>query len=1196
MKTHMTHLRRFKGLTLGLALGLATITPAQAQVDIANSPLFVTSSIEPNIMFILDDSGSMHFEVTPDDIAFPGTAYAAFVFPRANQVYGAEDYAQSFLQVATVADNNAYNARLRSPQVNATYYNPSVTYTPWTKHDNTLYPVASPSCAPHNPEKSGTCPTGSVNGYARNLTVTNGSYNSNYWRSCDSAGSCTSSDSSTPTFWPATYFWYDGSDAWGWNDYTKIEIKAGTPSYSGHGRENRTDCAGGICTYAQEIQNFANWYTYYRSRILASRAAIGKSFAQQSEGMRVGFGAINKGSSYVDSLTISTDTIVLGVRPFSGANRQAFFSELYTRDIPRLGTPLRKALDDAGKYFSRTDNRGPWGAVPGTNDSTTHLQCRQSYTILMTDGYWSGTSTHQAGTSAARDNVDNLDGPVIYDPEGNSYQYVPKDPFRDSASNTLADVAMYYWKRDLRTDLANEVPTSPSNPAFWQHMVTFGVGLGVSGSIDPQTAWAAVENETAIAWTNTDPNSVNCSGTACAARLDDLLHAAINSHGGFFSAADPQTFATELSGVLDAIVARVESSATAAAASSAFLHTGTKLYTAGFRSGDWSGMLSAHNINPDGNLGGLAWDAETQLRATTPAARNIFTRNNTTNATVALELANLSAAQQTALNRSLTNTTDSLGANRIDWLRGNDAAHTSFRSRSGSGDLRRLGDIINSNPQFSGNIDFGYRLLPGAEGTSYITFRTTSPITTRPDMIYVAANDGMLHAFHGETGAEVFAYIPSSLLLPEGTDTFSRINRLMDPDYTHRYFMDGTAAVSDAYATSWANGGSAGWRTVLVGSMGAGGRTVYALDVTDPTATGNKVLWEFNDADLGYNVGQPAIVRMTNGDWAAIFGNGYNSANHRAVLYIVRLRDGALLSKVDTGVGSAAAPNGMASPLASDWTESDLITRRVYAGDLQGNLWRFNVSGNVSQWNQSGNRMVLFQAKDAGGTPQPITTRPGARPLLNVEYNPLMIVFGTGSFFRDQDSTSTQVQTLYGIIDNATLVTNRSELLQQEITWQGDVTFDSYTYTVRSVSSNDALATHKGWYLDLIYAGNAEGERVISAPTFPTGLTQDRVRFSTLIPNDDPCSSGRSGFIMDLMLADGGANQYAVYDLNRDGYFTANENYSGLGGGTGEELVTIRDAGIERGYLGDGTVLPPMSIGGKEGRESWRQLRPAIDD
>lgn len=1176
MKTPMTQLRRIKGLTLGLTLGLAAVAPAQAQVDIASAPLFVTSSIEPNIMFILDDSGSMHFENMPDEHIVNGAYY---MYGRIDNLYSTGNYTN---RAPSFADGHVYGAFTRTPQFNSTYYNPAVTYTPWPQaaDNGTLMPAADPAAAYHNPLRTarGT----------RNLTANNTRNSS--WQNCTgiarNAVTNTFSFSGcgdfaeSQTFWPAVYFWHDGSTNYAWANFTKFEIRSTTLTYTGHGRDNRSDCAAApTCTYDEEIQNFANWYTYYRSRILAARGGISRAFAQQGEGMRVGYATINAGWSTVDG--VGTSKIVRGVRHFASADRTQFFNLLYDRDIPAAGTPLRLTLQAAGNYFSRTDNQGPWAANPGTTDTTPHLQCRQSYSILMTDGYWNGSDPSGIGNS------DNANGPVHTAPDGSTFQYIPKDPYRDDHTNTLADAAMHYWKNDLRTDLANEVPTSPQNEAFWQHMVTFGVGLGVTGSVDPQDAWDAVANETAISWLN--PFSTN------PAKIDDLLHAGINSRGGFFSAADPETFATELSGVLDAIVARVESSATAAAASSAFLHTGTKLYTAGFRSGDWSGMLSAHNINPDGNLGGLAWDAEAQLRATTPAGRNIFTRNSTTNATVALDIANLSTAQQTALNRSLTNTTDSLGTNRIDWLRGNDAAHTSFRSRSGSGELRRLGDIINSNPQFSGNIDFGYRMLPGTEGTSYITFRTTAPITTRPDMIYVAANDGMLHAFHGETGAEVFAYMPSSLFLPEGADTFARINRLMDPDYSHRYFMDGTAAVSDAYATSWANGGSGGWRTVLVGSMGAGGRTVYALDVTDPTASGNKVLWEFNDADLGYNVGQPAIVRMTNGDWAAIFGNGYNSANHRAVLYIVRLRDGALLSKVDTGVGSAAAPNGMASPLASDWTESDLITRRVYAGDLQGNLWRFNVSGNQSQWNQSGNRMVLFQARDAGGTPQPITTRPGARPLLNVEYNPLMIVFGTGSFFRDQDSTSTQVQTLYGVIDNAALV-NRNELLQQEITWQGDVTFDSYTYTVRSVSSNDALATHKGWYLDLIYAGNAEGERVISAPTFPTGLTQNRVRFSTLIPNDDPCSSGRSGFIMDLMLADGGANQFAVYDLNRDGYFTDNENYSGLGGGTGEELVTIRDAGIERGYLGDGTVLPPMSIGGKEGRESWKQLRPAIDD
>lgn len=1174
--------RRFRAIGLGAAIGLATALPTQAAVDIASVPLFLTASVDPNLMFILDDSGSMQFEVMPDEFIYSNiNVNARYVFPRANGIYGGGDY---YNRVPTVDDDEPYNALMRSPQVNTLYYNPSVTYTPWTRHDGSLYPAATPECALHNPERTGACPTGttSANSYARNLTVDNGNYNSNRWYSCTKSGASVSCSYTTGsrTFWPAVYFWHNGGDIWTWGNYTKVEILPTTTSYTGHGRESRGDCAAApTCTYAEEMQNFANWYTYYRSRVLAARAGIGKAFAEQGEGMRVGFAAINKGSTTIDG--VSTGTIIRGVRPFSGSDRIDFFDLLYGHIIPNEGTPLRRALNDVGLYFSRTDNRGPWGAMPGTNNSSAHLQCRQNFSILMTDGYWSEGSTYQASTSGARTNNDGTNGTTITGPNDQSYSYTAASPFTDSYSNTLADVAMYYWKRDLRTDLDNEVPTTPANPAFWQHMVTFGVGLGVSGSVDPDTAFDAIGSGAAISWP--DPTASE------AAKLDDLLHAAVNSRGGFFSAADPVTFANELSDVLNTIVARVESSSTSAAASSATLQSDTLLYTAGFRSTDWSGQLQARHINANGSLGTTAWSAETKLREQSPGARNIVTVSSDTNSGVQLTLANLGAVQLSAINRDLDGVTDGLGGNRIAWLRGDETAHSSFRSRSGSGEARLLGDIINSNPQFAGKKNFGYRLLSDL-GDSYTSFRNSAGYQARPNMLYLGANDGLLHGFDAATGTERFAYIPSELLLPEISGSFARINRLMAQDYSHKYFVDGTVAIGDAH---WAGT----WKTVLVGTMGAGGRTVFALDVTSPQSFGPaNVLWEFTDTDLGYGVGQPAIVRMSTGEWAAVFGNGYNSANHRAMLFIVRLRDGQLLAKIDTGSGNADAPNGLAPPTAV-LSMNDLSADTIYAGDLSGQLWRFKVSGNISTWANNSSRKVLFQARDSGGTAQPITAAPEVA-ILPGDPDKLIVTFGTGSYFRTQDDSSLQVQSLYGIVDdNGTVVTGRGQLLGQSITSQFDYTVDGRSYTLREVSDT-SMTTEKGWYLDLIYGGNAQGERVVSRPLLLSGATRDRVRFSTLIPDKDPCATrgGRDGFVMDIMLASGGRADHPVFDLNGDGLFDGDDqpngrNVSGLRIGGGEEMIVISDGdGQGHMYVGENHTIVEEP-GTPRGRQSWRQIR-----
>ncbi|MCC5858553.1 MAG: pilus assembly protein PilY [Ectothiorhodospiraceae bacterium] len=1167
--------RAARGTFLGAVFGLSAAMPATAQagVDIANAPLFLTTSIEPNIVFILDDSGSMHWEIMPDAHI---NSRAYYLYGRVDNLYSSGNYTDR----APTTREDPYNAFSRSPQFNSIYYNPAVTYLPWPKADNNeeRMPDADPEAAYHNPMRTdrGT----------RDLTSVNSRNGS--WRSCDtitrdadtgdfSFSSC-SSNTRTENFWPALYYWHDGSDGYAYDNYQRVDIEPATTTYSGHGRENRSDCTGGVCTYDEEIQNFANWYTYYRSRVLAARGGIGSAFAQQAEGMRVGYGTINAGTTDVDG--VSTNRLVRGVRRFTGEDREEFFDLLYDRDIPASGTPLRTALQAAGEYYSRTDSSGPWSTTPGFAGGEDYA-CRQSFTILMSDGFWNGADPGVG-------NVDGNRGPVHSSPDGlTTYRYEPGPPFEDSYSNTLADVAMHYWKNDLRSDLDNLVPTSQRNPAFWQHMVTYTVGLGVQGRIDPDEAFDAIASGATIDWpdpTDGDPE-----------KIDDMLHAAVNSRGGFFSASDPELFSEELGGVLDDIIARVEESATSSAASAAILQTDTLLYVAGFRSGDWSGELKAYELDTDGSVGRQHWNAETRLLDISPSARRIYTTNSDTGSGVPLRPGDIALVQRNALSTDLDGDDDGGAADRIDWLRG--VSVEGFRSRTEAGYRRLLGDIVNSSPQYVGKRDFGYNLIGGTEGSRYLEFRRQSSYRNRPDVIYVGSNNGLFHAFDAENGNELFAYMPSELLLPESAGGPARINRLMDVEYTHRYFVDGTAVVGDAYL-----GGN--WKTVAVGSMGAGGRTVFALDVTNPGSFGSgNVLWEFTHPDLGYAVGQPSIVRMRDGSWAAVFGNGYNSNSHRAGLFIVPLDDPDDYVFIDTGVGDASSPNGLASPQITDWPGGDLSARRIYAGDLQGNLWAFNVSStNSNHWDNAGNRRVLFQAQDDNDQPQPITSRP-ALAVHPDEAESLIVLFGTGSYFRNQDREldNPQIQSLYGIVDRGSAVGGRDELLEQTIEWQGQHTFDtedgSVTYTLRQVSDNE-LDTEDGWFLDLVVGGNAEGERVINAPVFPTGAMPTRVRFSTLIPDEDPCGTGRRGFIMDLDLATGGRTSEAVFDLNLDGTAGPGDNVggvpiSGVESGQGEELTIIRshEGSLDHLYDGRGRDIRSLNEAGPAGRQSWMQLR-----
>ena len=496
-------------------------------------------------------------------------------------------------------------------------------------------------------------------------------------------------------------------------------------------------------------------------------------------------------------------------------------------------------------------------------------------------------------------------------------------------------------------------------------------------------------------------------------------------------------------------------------------------------------------------------------------------------------------------------------------------------------------------------------------GDEYRAFRSGQDYQTRVDALYVPANDGILHAFDSETGEELFGYIPSELLLPSNSNSYARLSELMKPDYTHRYFMDGTPRVQDAYIDKDGSGDKE-WRTVLLGTMGKGGKTVFALDITDPESfsPADDVLWEFQHTNLGYGVTDPQISLLQNGTWVAIFGNGYNGASGQSSLFVVNLETGALIEELQTGVGSASNVNGLASATVTSFPETDAFTRYAYGGDLLGNLWRFDLTGaNTSSWDTT----KVFTTEGPAGSAQPITVAP------RIARNPnnkdeIVAAFGTGSFLRNGDEGDYEIQTLYAIKDDLTAFgLERADLLQQTITEQEDIVVakdsgnGTNSFTVRKTSSN-LLTNEDGWYLDLAYNSIKEGERVISRATFPFGVNPDRVRFTTVIPDSDPCGSGRTGFIMDLKLTSGAPSETPVFDLNSDGTFNSGDitgDYapSGIKVGYGGENRTMATND------GDAEVLIPgmdpnqlsgdpcedglcaRSLDSNIGRQTWEQLR-----
>lgn len=660
---------------------------------------------------------------------------------------------------------------------------------------------------------------------------------------------------------------------------------------------------------------------------------------------------------------------------------------------------------------------------------------------------------------------------------------------------------------------------------------------------------------------------------------------------GYFQVTDPGELIAKLGSVFESIM-KTSSSAASVATNSTRLDVDTVVYQARFNSEDWRGHLLAFDIESDGDIGDPTWDAADLIPAA--GSRDIFTWNPDTNndgntadgAGRAFSWASLSTAQQAKLNTDPDNNVDGNGDERLAWLRG-DASNEkrnggAFRNRT----VTVLGDIVNSDPFYVGTPDYRYHLLPNAtEAAAYTAFRQDASYQSRTEMLYVGANDGMLHAFNANTGIEEFAYIPNLV--------YDHLSDLPDPDYTHRYFVDGSPRAGDAYI----NGE---WKTVLLGTLGAGGAGVFALDVTNPGSFGaSDVMWEFTDADLGDMSGQATIVRLNDGNWYALFGNGFESAAGKAVLYLVDLETAAATKFV----AHDGPNNGLATPVPVD-VDGDRVTDYVYAGDIHGNLWKFDFSGGSGQWGvafkQGQNRYPLFTATDDAGNPQPITQRPAVGVHPDGGY---MVYFGTGSFYAEGDNVipaSPDVQTFYGIRDAAARIdSGRSELQEQTI----DAEISLTNADVRVVSNHNVdYASDHGWYIDLVSpAVGAEGERSVANPV----LRGDRIIFTTLIPSSAACDFGGTGWLMELDAINGKRLPYTVLDVNDDGVFDE-EDFASIDdtdypvSGMRSSVGIIKSPGIisagdkeykyASGSTGEIAVISERSSL-DTGRKSWREVR-----
>jgi len=1129
-----------------LMAALFAVMPLQhahsAPGTLPSAPLFLSTVIEPNIFFTLDDSRSMDW--TPiihssvGGIAIDSGSGLPILNGRLRHYYHPGWANMNDIISPVALDPEAWAAK--SKDANLLYYDPGVTYTPWPGINASTglpYANADPTKAPADP-----------NNWLANTQDITTVLNYNDGRSCTAC-----------LYIPTYYEWVDDGDGILHATLDKgnpIEIKpANAPFPSGR-------------NYTDEMQNFANWLVYYRKRSMAMRAGIGKVIYNSTSG-RMGLDVFVKGHQ-VDAATMS-----------SPANKRTLLDSFYNMKFPGGGgTPARKALQRVGELFAgNTANPSPIESLANGGD------CQQNFNILLTDGYYNGTSPSVGNT--------DFDGSAVTDNgfDGDINESVDDGNYADSYSNTLADVAMYYYETDLST-LPDNVPVQPGiDEAAHQHLVTYTIAYGVNGTLDPKK-----QDPTDAGFVWPDPTLSN------EAKIDDVWHAAYNARGNYISAQNSTVLQSELGDSLIDITQR-SGITTAVAANSTKLNTDSIVYLAQFNTSGWQGSLQAYPI-VDLNTGQLVftptWDAGFNLtqRDILARPRTVITYDKSAGVAdgVPFQWTNLSASMQADLTTSPSGGTDTatVGAARLDFIRGdrsNEGVGYMFRERQSV-----LGDIINSGPVFVGAPNLAWPdYAPFPTGSNAYSVFKNGTAATRQEMLYVGSNDGMLHAFDDKTGEEVFGYVPGQIY----SQAASRgLHYLTDPDYQHQYYVDLTPAVSDVFLP-----GGVDWTTVLIGGLRSGGRGYFALDVTNPATfseanAAKTVLWEFtsdNDADLGYTYSRPFIGMTNDGSWVAIFGNGYNdTGSGEAQLFIVDIAKGidgkwaaGDYKKITTGVGTTLDRNGLATPALADLDGNGTIDR-VWAGDLQGNMWAFDLSSaNPTQW---------ASAYKSGSTPSPLfTTQSGepitAKPVLASHPTQpdsgspsnapnIMVFFGSGQYLVDADKSTTSTQSFYGVWDKGDAALISTDLIEQ--------TFDSsFTGPVLTRNPVDYSIDH-GWYFNL----PDTGERSVTSPI----ARADTVFFNTFVPEGDPCGAGGYGYKYAVDMVTGGSPLEPVIDSNNDGMIDDNDYQTG--GGSRSTLAAVRQDGYlpepvfieDLAFTADKAVKVKALVDIPSGRFSWLEL------
>jgi len=1128
-------------LALAALLVVPGMNTARAEVtDLADGPLThsAVSEVRPNLLFILDDSGSMAWQ----------------------SLTGTDGTGQHSTSVAEF-----YSAIL-----NGAYYNPNITYSPGVKSDSSSLGNSVPKAALNDayigtgttnletlcyskpdqvPPLPGT-PDPPVPMVSSNTTACKAAKDATY-------------NTTRGKF--AFFYQYDNSlfkagtfdcrftppalpNTTNKNCYKRVDIVSTTASYpirlpSGI-QVKKPDGTNATRTYAEEIQNFANWHSYYRSRMNIMKTASGQAFSSVRDNFRVGFLTINPGKDG-DTPNPVVPAKYLKIARFDQAHKDAWY-KLFYGQTTNGSTPLRSALARAGRHFAgiTTDINN------GMAEDPLEYSCQQNFALLTTDGYWNDSSGGPKHTSNAtvgdQDSKADLVAPFYVTRLSGTLD-------GKATADTLADVAMYYYKTDLRTaaqkpkNLAgaevyeNNVRTTDKDFATHQHMTTFTLGLGVSGKMRfPKPDEADYEQAASGDFYNIKSGASDCSwepGKPCNwpvpvsntnTTLDDLWHTAVNGRGQYFSAKEPTSLVSGLRKALEGINLLQGAAAASATSSPNVTKTENLIYSSIFNTSVWTGEIFARRLDPANGLELIpkVWSTDGvdvfsgdatvpgSLDARTKAStddRSIYTLDSgALNKLKSFEWVNLAAEKSFFENKcvapyqlshcgELVGTPELVTANSgealVNYLRGRTGNEGSvFRDRTAV-----LGDTVSAAPHFlkAPRYEFAH--------DDYAKFKNDN--AKRQPMLYVGANDGMMHALNADNGTEVWAYIPK-MLLPD-------LYNLADKDYpgNHQFYVDGTPETMDIFDGS-------NWKTILVSGLNKGGRGFYALDVTIPDKP--EGMWEICsdktrcaifDEDIGYSYGRVVVTkRKSNGQWVVIITSGYNNikpGDGKGYLYVLDAFTGKILEKVSTGVGgvdgSCAAPalcgpsglgriGGYAESFLTDNTDS-----YVYGGDLWGNLWRFDLTKAATTV------LKLAELKDAGGKPQSITTVPQVT-VVDGKYR--VVYAGTGRFLGMDDigDPAKVVPALSYAYQNSFYAIKDTDKAYGNI--RSLVGLVSGGMIPRKVTENPANGERKitgdpsdfakdtGWFFDFNPDGVAPGERL----NVDAELTQRTLFFVTNIP------------------------------------------------------------------------------------------------